>query len=108
MRAWQGIKWLVKSQHNAWIHVLATFFVISAGLYFHLSRNDWTTIIIVMGVVWVAEAINTAIEILGDAHTTERHTLIGRAKDVAAGGVLLAAILATIVGALVFWPYLYK
>jgi diacylglycerol kinase (ATP) len=106
VHAWHGIKWLVKSQHNAWLHVLASFTVVGAAFYVHLGRSDWMIILIVMGMVWVAEALNTAIEIIGDAQTLARHPLIGRAKDVAAGGVLLSAILAFIVGLMVFWPYI--
>jgi diacylglycerol kinase (ATP) len=59
-----------------------------------------------MSQVWIAEGLNTAVEYLADAVTLERHPLIGKAKDVAAGAVLLSAAGATVVGLVVFSPYI--
>jgi diacylglycerol kinase len=59
-----------------------------------------------MGLVWSAEAFNTALEFLADAVSQEPHPLIGQAKDIAAGAVLMAALAAAIVGILLFRPYL--
>ena len=95
---------MLRSQHNAWIHALATIAVLSAGLYFHLPAAEWCWIVLAITSVWTAEALNTAFELLADATTKEFHPLIGRAKDVAAGAVLLTAFGAAIVGLLIFWP----
>ncbi len=54
--------------------------------------------------MWIAEAFNTALEALADAVHPERHEGVGRAKDVAAGGVLVAAIAAAVIGAAIFGP----
>jgi diacylglycerol kinase (ATP) len=59
-----------------------------------------------MALVWLGEALNTAVELLADAVSPTPHPLIGRAKDVAAGGVLLAAGAAVVIGLMVFIPYL--
>ncbi len=106
--AFRGIGFLVKSQINARIHFGATLAVVFGGIYFMLTRAEWTAVILAMGLVWAAEALNTAVECLADATIPEQNTCVGRAKDVAAGGVLLAAIAAALVGVLVFGPYLIR
>ncbi len=100
--AFAGLRYMLKTQHNAWIHALATLVVLAAAILFQVSRVDCCLLILACSVVWIAEALNTALESLADAVTQESHPLIGRAKDVAAGGVLLAAIGAVFVGIVVF------
>jgi diacylglycerol kinase (ATP) len=95
---------LLRSQHNAWIHALATALVVSAGLYFHLTTAEWCWVVLATSSVWTAEALNTAFELLADATAKEFDPLIGRAKDVAAGAVLLTAIGAAIIGLIIFLP----
>lgn len=58
-----------------------------------------------IALVWITEALNTAIEQLGDAITTEREPRIGFAKDIAAGAVLVSAIAAAAIGGLTLAPY---
>ena len=102
--AFDGISHLLRAQHNAWIHALATILVASTGLYFHLTAAEWCWIVLAITSVWTAEALNTAFELLADATTKDFHPLIGQAKDVAAGAVLLTAIGASIIGLIIFWP----
>ncbi len=83
---------------------MATILVVSAGLYFHLTAAEWCWIVLAITSVWTAEAFNTAFELLADATTKDFHPLIGRAKDVAAGAVLLTAIGASTIGLIIFWP----
>jgi diacylglycerol kinase (ATP) len=104
--AFRGIGLLVRSQHNAWVHAAATAGVLALGWRCALSRLEWLAVVLAIGLVWAAEALNTAIEYLADEVSRERREGIRNAKDVAAGGVLLAAIAAAIVGALVFVPHL--
>lgn len=104
--AFRGVGTLISSQHNAWIHALATIAVLSAGFVLGVSPGEWALLVLAIALVWAAEALNTAVELLCDAVSSEPHALIGRSKDVAAGGVLLAAIGAAIVGAIVFLPHL--
>jgi diacylglycerol kinase len=105
--AFRGIFHMIRTQHNAWIHALFTLLVVLAGLYFHLTPAEWCWIVLAMTSVWTAEALNTAFELLCDATTQEFHPLIGQAKDVAAGGVLLAAIGALTIGLIIFLPRVY-
>ena len=101
-----GITELIKSQHNAWVHALATAGVIAAGLVFGVTGMEWCILILVITAVWVVEALNTAFEYLCDALSPEFHPLVKKSKDVAAGAVLLSAVGAAAIGLIVFVPYL--
>lgn len=103
--AFRGLRLMLASQRNARIHAAATALVAGAGWGFQIPAGQWCAVILAMTVVWVAEALNTAVEFLGDATTTEFHPAIERAKDVAAGAVLLAAAGAAAAGVLVFGPH---
>jgi diacylglycerol kinase (ATP) len=82
--------------------------VVLTGWYVGVTRAEWCWIAFACMAVWSAEAFNTAIECLTDLVSPEFHPLAGRAKDTAAGAVLIAAIGAAIIGAMIFWPYLAR
>lgn len=103
-----GLGTLLRTQHNAWIHAAATLLVIAAALWFGLNGYEWLWLVLAMALVWMAEAFNTALELLADAVTRERHPLIGQAKDVAAGAVLIAALAALVIGVLVLGPHVVR
>ncbi|MBM3404118.1 MAG: diacylglycerol kinase family protein [Bacteroidetes bacterium] len=100
--AFRGMLYCLKTQHNAWIHALATIVVIAAGFIFSVSPVDWGLLIIVIGLVWIAEMFNTAIERLVDLVSPEHKPAAGKIKDIAAGAVLLAAITAIGIALVVF------
>lgn len=102
----KGIMTLVVTQPHARLHLLATVVVTGVGVYVHLRRWEWVAILLCIGMVWMAEALNTAVEFLADEVTLERRDRIGKAKDVAAGGVLIVAIISVAVAALVFLNHL--
>lgn len=106
--AMAGLRTLLRTQHNAWIHAGATVLVIGAGLYFGLSLAEWCWLVLAITLVWMAEALNTALEFLADAVTREPHPLIGQAKDLAAAAVLIAALGAMIIGLLVLGPHVWQ
>jgi diacylglycerol kinase (ATP) len=103
-----GIWLVVRTQPNAWIHCVATVAVIVLGFCFNLSHAEWCVIVLAIGLVWVTEAVNTAIEFLADEVSLENRKGIGWAKDVGAGAVLLAAICSAVLGALVFVPHFLR
>ena len=103
--ALKGIAITLASQHNAWVHVVATAVVAIAGFYFDLSSSEWCWIVLATVAVWTAEALNTAFEFLTDVASPEFHPLAGKAKDVAAGAVLMAAMGAVIIAFIIFGPY---
>ena len=104
--AFAGLATLLREQHNTRIHLAATLIVLALGFVWEVSRADWMALLIAIALVWMAEAFNTAVEYLSDAAVPDQHPLIGKAKDVAAAGVLLAAAAAALIGVLVFLPYL--
>jgi diacylglycerol kinase (ATP) len=104
----RGVAAMLRSQHNAWIHAAASVAVVGLGFAVELSRLEWCLVVLAMTVVWSAEAVNTAFEALCDVASPEFHPLVERAKDVAAGAVLLAAGGAVVVGLLVFGPHLLR
>ena len=104
--AFAGVLELLRSQHNARIHLLATVLVFSVGCWFGIGAQQWALLFIACAMVWCAEALNTAIEFLADAVTTEPHPLIKKAKDVAAAAVLIVAVFSLAIGVVVFLPYL--
>jgi diacylglycerol kinase (ATP) len=99
-----GITVMLRSQHNAWIHAAATLAVCVAGLLFRLSTPEWCWIVLAIVAVWTAEALNTAFELLTDVASPGFHPLAGRAKDVAAGAVLISALGSMTIGAIIFGP----
>jgi diacylglycerol kinase (ATP) len=105
--ALRGVRIMFQSQHNAWIHALATCVVCATGLALQISAAQWCWLVLAMMSVWVAEAINTALEFLTDVASPMFHPLAGQAKDVAAGAVLISALGAALIGALVLGPPLW-
>jgi len=101
----RGIGVLLRTQPNARIHAAATILVIVAGVLIGISRIEWALIALAVAIVWAAEALNTAIEFLVDLVSPDLHPLAAKAKDVAAGAVLVAALGSAIVGVMVFGPY---
>ena len=106
--AFRGLKVLLQTQHNARIHALATVLAVAAGALLGISPAEWALIALAVVCVWATEALNTSIESLVDLVSPELHPLAAKAKDVAAGAVLVAAIGSVIVGVLVFGPYALK
>lgn len=100
----RGLVYVVRTQSNARVHLVATLFVVGLGFWLRLSFLEWALVAAAIGLVWMAEAFNTAIEAVVDLVSPERHPLAKAAKDVAAGAVLVAALFAVTVGALVFIP----
>ena len=101
-----GITIMLRSQRNAWIHAFATLAVCAAGLLVGLSASEWCWIVLAIVAVWTAEALNTAFEFLTDVASPSFHPIAGKAKDVAAGAVLISAIGSVAIGVIIFGPRL--
>ncbi len=102
--AFQGLADLFQTQPNARIHLLAAAVATTAGFYFQISRMEWLLVLFCVVLVISLEAVNTALEYLTDLVSPGIHPLAGKAKDVAAAAVLVAAIGSVIVGGIVFLP----
>lgn len=105
--AFQGLAELLRSQPNARIHLLAAVVVVAAGLYFRISRTEWAVLAVCIALVMALEAANTAIEYLTDLVSPDFHPLAGKAKDVAAAAVLVAALGAAAAGLVIFGPRIW-
>ena len=102
----RGVGMMLALQANARIHAAVTILVIGLGFLCELRSGEWCAVIAAIGLVWTAEGLNTAIEALTDLVSPGEHPLAGRAKDIAAGAVLCAAITAAVIGLIVFLPHL--
>jgi diacylglycerol kinase (ATP) len=105
--AFAGWWYVLRTQHNAWIHALVAVAVIAVALWLGLDFRDWAILLLTVAVVWVAEFVNTAVETLVDLVSPEIHPLAKAAKDIAAAAVLIAALAAIVIGVLVLGPPLW-
>ena len=102
--AFQGLADLFRSQPNARIHAAAAAAAVCLGFFFQISQLEWAAVALCIALVLSLEALNTAIEHLTDLVSPDYHPLAGKAKDVAAAAVLIAAMGAAVAGALIFLP----
>lgn len=102
--AFAGFKVLFRAEQNAWIHATAAGLAILAGFLFRISPSEWLAVIIVIGMVFAAEILNTALEHTADFMKEEYDERIRDIKDLSAAAVLVCAITALGVGILIFLP----
>ena len=102
--AFNGLKILIKEEHNARIHLFAAVCVLIAGIVFKISTQEWLILIFCIGWVIALELINSAIENTADFISKEKSETIKKIKDLSAGAVLVAAIASAIIGLIVFLP----
>jgi diacylglycerol kinase (ATP) len=102
--AFSGLKILLKTQHNSWIHLFVTGVVLAVGVMLRITAIEWCVLTLAMASVWITETLNTAIEFLTDLVSPEFHPIAGQVKDLAAAAVLISAMSAAIVGVIVFLP----
>ena len=105
--AFAGLYELLKSEPNARIHFLATVCASIAGIMLRISKSEWCVILILIALVWAAEAFNTVIEKLVDHLFHDYHDTARIAKDVSAGAVLVCAMVALVCGLIIFLPKLF-
>ena len=104
--AFRGIVDFFREEHNAILHVIATLMVIGMAVVFGVSRVEAILLVIVAGLVWMAELFNTAIEKMMDYISTEKQTQIKLIKDLSAAAVLISSVIAVATGAIIFIPKL--
>lgn len=101
--AFNGIKSLIAQEPNAKIHLAGTLAAIGFGLFRHISKMEWIALVVVIAIVWIAEALNTCVEMLCDLWCKEEfHPKVKIIKDIAAGAVLVAALCAVITACFIF------
>ena len=106
--AFYGWWYVIRTQRNAWIHMVVSVVVILVSFLLHISATSWALILIAITLVWIAEFLNTALEAVVDlASNHQQHELARVGKDVGAAAVLIAAISSIIIGLLVLGPPLW-
>lgn len=106
--AFNGILTSIKNERNIKIHIIIMILVIIFGIILKISKIEWIICIILFGLVISMELMNTAIENTVDLITKEKNEQAKIIKDTAAGAVLVTAIVAAIIGLIIFMPYLIK
>lgn len=104
--AFSGLEHMLRTQRNAQIHLAITLLVLIAAIFFRISTGEWLALVLAIALVLAFEAINTALEAVVDLAAPRFDPLAKRAKDAAAGAVLVSAIGAAVAGLLVFVPRL--
>lgn len=102
--AFQGIKQSYKGEQNLKIHTFIAILVIVFAFFLKISFFEWVTVLVLIGLVLMAEFFNTAIEYTVDLASPKIHPLAKAAKDTASAGVLVIAIISAIIGLLIFVP----
>lgn len=105
--AFRGLVFFIKREHNAWIHLGVSLAVVILGFTYHISATEWMFLVFTIGLVFIAEAFNTALEVDMNLTSPGFHPFARDVKDIAAGGVLVAAFVAFIVGSIIFLPKLF-
>ena len=106
--AFEGWWYVLRTQHNAWIHAVISIAVFALAFWLRLPARDWAILILTAMVVWIAEFMNTALEAVVDLTSQEVHPLAKVAKDVAAAAVVVGALGAVLIGLLIMGPALLK
>jgi len=102
--AFNGLRILLSEEHNSWIHLFITVCVLAAGFVFKISTGELIAVVFCIGIVFVLELVNTAIENMADFVSKEYHESIKKVKDLAAAAVFVGAVVAAIIGLIVFLP----
>ncbi len=102
--AFSGWWCVLRTQHNARIHAVATLSVIVLAIWLNIPTHDWAILTLTIGAVWSAECMNTGIEATIDLVSPQKHPLAKIAKDAGAASVLIAAIVSVIVGIILLGP----
>jgi len=106
--ALDGIKYILETQQNARIHLLFTLAVFILGFLLGITRMEWIALALTVGLVWAAELFNTAVEVMVDWISPEKHIAAKICKDISAGSVLVTASISILVGILIFGPPLWN
>jgi diacylglycerol kinase (ATP) len=105
--AFKGMLILIKTEASIKIQLFIAIAVTIAGFYFEISKTEWLIQITMIAMVMSTEGINTAIEYIADFIHPDHHPKIGLIKDVAAGAVFIASILATVIAGIIYLPKIF-
>ena len=102
--AFKGLGALLKNEHNARIHLVVALIAITSGMILNINAFEWSLLVIIIGIVFITEILNTSLETLADFVQPEWDEKIRMAKDYSAAAVMISAIISIIVGGIIFIP----
>lgn len=102
-----GFLTCIRGERNMKIHLTAAILVTLAGTLLHISAGEWIICLILFGLIMSLEMVNTALEAVVDLVTKEKQPLAKKAKDAAAGAVLVSSVMAAIIGLIIFLPKIF-
>lgn len=102
--AWRGLGIFIRTTHNSWVHIGFAILAIFLGFLLEISNTEWAIIVFTIGLVLVTEALNSAFEVDIDLTSPKYHPYARDIKDIAAGAVLISAVVAGVVGLIIFGP----
>lgn len=105
--ALKGAWLLIRHEPSIQVQFALAIIMTIAGFYFDITATEWIMQLLAIGLVMCTEGLNTAVENIADFVHADYHVKIGRIKDVAAGAVFFAAIIAVIIGGIIYIPYLF-
>ncbi|MBD2703134.1 diacylglycerol kinase family protein [Spirosoma sp. BT702] len=103
----RGIKLAFRYEFAMRFHLIAAVGVILVNYLLQISRTEWLITLILIGLAWMAEAFNTALEKVADRITQDQDVLIGQAKDLASGAVTIICLFAVVCALIIYFPYLF-
>ena len=103
----KGAWLLLRHEPSIQVQFVLAILVTIAGFYFDITATEWMFQLLAIGLIMTAEGLNTAIENIADFVHADYHVKIGRIKDVAAGAVFFAAVIAVIIGLIIYLPYIF-
>ncbi len=106
--AFRGWWYVLRTQRNAWIHTVIAAVVILMAFWLRIDLRDWAVLVLAIAMVFAAEFMNTAIEVVVDLASPQMHPLAKIGKDVGAAAVLLTALAAVFIGLLILGPPLWS
>ena len=106
--ALRGLGSLLKYEHNSRIHLIAAIVAVILGIILKINLLEWSVLVIVIGMVFIAELVNSSLESLADHIDTEWNEYIMKSKDYSAAAVLISAIIALVAGCIIFLPKLWS
>ena len=105
--AFRGLWYALRTQRNARVHICIAILAILFGVVLHISAVEFAVVFVAISGVFITEMFNTVFELCIDLASPDYHPLAQIAKDVAAGAVLLSAMLSVVIGLFVFGPHLW-
>ncbi|MBZ9630221.1 diacylglycerol kinase family protein [Salegentibacter sp. LM13S] len=103
----KGAWLLLKHEQSIQVQFVLAIIMCIAGYFFDITKSEWMFQFLAIGLVMTAEGLNSGIEAMADFVHPDFHSKIGHIKDIAAGAVFIAALIAVIIGAFIYFPYIF-